>query len=184
MAKTGPFGKAFALLYGLVWRDPKSNRILVDSFHLSPQDRILEIGCGPGAALQRAAAIVSEASAVDPTETLARQAAARVPAARVEVAGAEALPFADDSFTVAWSISAFHHWSDPDAGITEAFRVLSPGGVVHIAKKDTRRPGLHGLAPSEADEVAAKLVGAGFREPAITHHRAGRQRFVVVSAVV
>ena len=37
-------------VYSLVYRNPKSNRLLVEIAELAPDDRVLDIGCGPGVA--------------------------------------------------------------------------------------------------------------------------------------
>jgi ubiquinone/menaquinone biosynthesis C-methylase UbiE len=77
----------------------------------------------PGAAL----------AGVDPAAgmlTGARRAG--VPAALAR-ADAGALPFADGSFDVVTSTVSFHHWKDQRAGLAEAGRVLTPGGVFVLA---------------------------------------------------
>ncbi|CAN5901175.1 hypothetical protein BH23ACT5_BH23ACT5_12240 [soil metagenome] len=119
---------------------------------------------------------------VDPTEKLARLAASRVPSATVEVAGAETLPFDDNAFTVAWSISAYHHWPDPEEGLSEAFRVVEEGGRFIIAEGHKASPGGHGLDDSEVDQLVVRLTAVGFGEPMVSHHHAGRKRLVVVTA--
>lgn len=45
---------------------------------------------------------------------------------------AEALPFASNSFDVAFASMSFHHWNDKQKGIKEAFRVLKPQGFLII----------------------------------------------------
>lgn len=43
-------------------------------------------------------------------------------------AGADALPFPNDSFDVVVSTGTLHHWKDPVAGLNKVHRVLKPGG--------------------------------------------------------
>ena len=186
MARTGPFGSLFALGFGLLNRTPRSNLAVVDALGLRADLRVLDIGCGAGAALERASTVVTEGrvAGVDPTERLARQAARRVPSATVEVAGVEALPFPDDAFDLAWSISALHHWPDPGAGLREARRVLAPGGTLHLAERVTPRPGMHGLDPSELDLLVTRLREAGYGRPETMYLPVRRHRVAVVSALV
>lgn len=186
MATTGPFGSIWARIYGILHRNPKSNRVVVEQAGIRPTDRVLDIGCGPGAALEHASRLAPQGSVagVDPTERFVRLASARVPSARVEVAGAEALPFPDDSFDVAWSIAAYHHWPDPPAGIAEAFRVLAPGGTLHIAERAIDRPGGHGLDPAGVEELAARIEQAGFQQMRTSRLEAGRKEMVVVAGTV
>ncbi|MDQ3781961.1 MAG: class I SAM-dependent methyltransferase [Actinomycetota bacterium] len=182
---TGPFGRVWATIFGLFHRNPATNRVVVELAELRPHDRVLDIGCGVGAALERAAELVTDGSVtgVDPTEKLARQAARRVPTARVHVAGAESLPFPDASFTVAWSISAFHHWPHQDAGIAEALRVLEPGGVFHLAERLTDKPGIHGLHETEVEDVRLRMQAAGFSTVDWTVHDVDAKPLVVMRAV-
>lgn len=82
------------------------------------------------------------------------------------VAGAEELPFADASFDRVWTIHAFHHWEDRDAGIGECFRVLRPGGRLMIIESETK--GGHGLSRDAADSLATDLVDRGFAEAVVS----------------
>ena len=50
--------------YSLVYRNPKSNRLLVQVADLAADDHVLDIGCGPGVAVRGAAAVVTEGRAV------------------------------------------------------------------------------------------------------------------------
>lgn len=186
MASTGAFGSIWARIYGFLHRNPPSNRVVVDHVGIRPTDRTLDIGCGPGAALEYAADKITDGSVtgVDPTQRFADLAAARVPGARLEVAGAEALPFPDDSFTVAWSIAAYHHWPDPSAGVAEAYRVLAPSGRFHIAERALDRAAGHGLDPAGVDELVERFRTAGFQQIHTARLRAGRKQMVVVSGSV
>lgn len=171
-------------IYGWFTRDPETNRALVDLAGLSPTDRVLDVGCGSGAALARAAGIVTEGTlaAVDPTSSLAAMAARRVPAATVEVAAAEKLPFHDNSFTVAWTIASLHHWPDIDAGLAEIGRVLEAGGRLLVAERLLDSDGGHGLSPAEIEDLTRAIGQAGFDEPLVEHHSLRRRRLALVSA--
>ena len=112
------------------------------SSQLSPQladfagvragERVLDVGCGPGALtgelVQRVGA--EAVSAVDPSESFVAAARARHPGVDVHQAPAESLPFADDSFDAALAQLVVHFMADPVAGLREMARVTRPGGVV------------------------------------------------------
>lgn len=55
--------------------------------------------------------------------------------------GADALPFADNSFDIVVSTGSIHHWKDPEAGLNEIYRILSPGGyaLIYDIVSDTPR---------------------------------------------
>lgn len=46
----------------------------------------------------------------------------------MRVADANALPFTDETFHCVVSTGSFHHWKDPIHALSEAYRVLKPGG--------------------------------------------------------
>jgi ubiquinone/menaquinone biosynthesis C-methylase UbiE len=50
----------------------------------------------------------------------------------LRVADAESLPFADETFDVAYSYGVMHHSADPTRCLREAWRVLKPGGHARI----------------------------------------------------
>ena len=169
-------------LYSLLNRSPKSNLAVVE--HASPGggERLLDVGCGPGAALEHAAARGAEVAGVDPSPAMADRASRRVPRAEIKVGSAEAIPFPDDRFDVVISISSFHHWADPDAGLTEILRVLAPGGRLLIAERKHKRSAGHGLTVEKADQLTETLLSMGYDTPEVDTIKVARHQFLVVSA--
>jgi SAM-dependent methyltransferase len=94
--------------------------------------RVLDVGCGPGALtaelVERVGA--SAVSAVDPSESFVEAAKERHPEVDVQRAHAERLPFADAAFDAALAQLVVQFMSDPEAGVSEMRRVTQPGGVV------------------------------------------------------
>ena len=95
-------------------------------------ERVLDVGCGPGAltrlVVQRLG--TAAASAVDPSESFVTAVRERVPGIDVYRAVAEDLPFADDRFDCAAAQLVVHFMTDPVAGLAEMARVTRPGGLV------------------------------------------------------
>ena len=91
--------------------------------------RALEIGCGTANHLR---ALKGETGCmgwgVDPSEGMLSQGRAPGGALCLSRACAEALPFADRSFDLAFSVDVVHHLDDLVAAFAEASRVLRPGG--------------------------------------------------------
>jgi SAM-dependent methyltransferase len=105
---------------------------MADLAGVAPGQRVLDVGCGPGALTQVLVDRVGadRVTAVDPSEPFAAAARERFPGADVHVGTAEALPFDDDSFDAAIAQLVVHFMSDPVRGIAEMRRVTRSGGVV------------------------------------------------------
>ncbi len=111
--------------------------------HLSPDARVLDVGCGPGTitldlarrvpqgsvvGLDREAAVIAEASAA------AREAA--LPNVELGVGDVYALGYDDDSFDVVHAHQVLQHLGDPVAALREMARVCRPGGLVAARDSD------------------------------------------------
>ena len=96
-------------------------------------ERVLDVGCGPGLLAKAFAPHVREYVGVDLTPAMVAKAAdiaraAGIANARFEVGDALALPFEAASFDLALSRLALHHMSDPRRAIQQMARALQPGG--------------------------------------------------------
>jgi ubiquinone/menaquinone biosynthesis C-methylase UbiE len=107
---------------------------------LTPTDRVLEIGCGAGHALELAAREVPSGQAVgiDLSLTMVRAARRRnAPAIRagtivVEQADVTRLPFGENQFDKLFSIHSIYFWPDRAGALAELRRVLRPGGMLAL----------------------------------------------------
>ena len=174
-----------AWFYSLVNRNPDSNIVIVELASLTADDRFLDVGCGPGAALEHAAATGAKVAGVDPSPSMVDRASKRVPTADVQVASAEELPFPDDHFTVVVNVASFHHWADRDAGLREILRVLAPGGRLHVMEGMIKegKDG-HGLNPGDLESLKARFIEVGYAEASADTIRTGwRHSYYVVTGV-
>lgn len=103
------------------------SRFLVE--HGKPGMRSLEIGCGPGRDLAAFVEAGIDACGIDLSTVFAGLAVAS--GAHLANATARALPFADDTFDIVWSMSVLMHLADDVivGALHEIRRVLVPGGV-------------------------------------------------------
>ena len=98
--------------------------------------RLLEIGVGLGTDFIRFVRAGAIATGIDLTEhaveLVQRRLALAGLQAEVRTADAENLPFEDGSFERVYSWGVLHHTPDKDKAISEALRVLGPGGVACV----------------------------------------------------
>lgn len=105
---------------------------LADFAGVRSGQRVLDVGCGPGALTAELVARVgaSAAAAVDPSASFVAAARERNPGVEVVQASAEHLPFPATSFDVALAQLVVHFMPDPEQGLAEMARVTRRDGVV------------------------------------------------------
>jgi ubiquinone/menaquinone biosynthesis C-methylase UbiE len=141
--------------------------VFADFAGVAAGQRILDVGCGPGALtavlVDRAGA--QSVAAVDPSEPFIAAVQARHPGVRAERASAEALPFEDAEFDTAVAQLVVHFMNDPVAGLREMARVTRAGGVVAACVWDHGPDGRGPLSPfwDAAREIDPSVEGEGSR---------------------
>jgi ubiquinone/menaquinone biosynthesis C-methylase UbiE len=183
---SGATGALFALVFLVIGRSKA--RLAVDLAEVSENDRVVDIGCGPGSAVREAARRGARATGVDPSSMFLRVARAVTRDATVGwVEGtAEKVPLPDGSATVVWSLATVHHWKDVELGLGEAYRVLAAKGRL-LAVERQSPPGAtgvasHGWTKQQAESFAAQCRTAGFGDVAIDQHGTGQRAVWAVSA--
>jgi ubiquinone/menaquinone biosynthesis C-methylase UbiE len=183
----GVSGLVAALAIGA--RHGGDGRLVATLTGVGPLDTVVDVGCGPGGAVRHAAGRGATAIGVDPAAVMLR-------VARVLSAGrrriryldgtAEALPVADGTATVLWSIATVHHWADIDAGLAEARRVLRPGGrllaIERHSPPDAQGLAGHGWTEPQAAAFADACTALGFTGARVEPHTGGRGAVLAVLA--
>ena len=97
---------------------------------LDPKN-VLDIGCGTGRLLRKAAARWPNAGmiGVDPAPGMVNEGIRLNPHVQFYNCPAESIPLPDGSVDLVLSTLSFHHWQDQLQGVKEAARVMSHGGV-------------------------------------------------------
>jgi arsenite methyltransferase len=117
-------------------------RATLGALGLTPGERVVDIGCGPGYLAAEVADAVGSGGfvlGVDPSQSMLALASGRaVGAAPVELAEGDALslPCADDAFDAAVSTQVYEYVPDIAAALAEARRVLRPGGRLAVLDTD------------------------------------------------
>lgn len=98
---------------------------------------ILDVGCGiGGSSLYLAEKLNARATGITLSPVQAARATERAAAAglatktQFQVADAQAMPFADNSFDLVWSLESGEHMPDKALFMQECYRVLKPGGTL------------------------------------------------------
>jgi len=98
--------------------------------------RLLEVGCGMGTDLLQFARGGARVTGVDLTprsiEISRRHLSLYDEPGEFTIADCETLPFADESFDVAYSNGVLHHTPDTAGAVREIHRVLRPGGQARV----------------------------------------------------
>jgi len=182
-----PFFDPFTKLLGI----EAHHRRLVDQAAISPGHRVLEIGSGTGnlVILAKTATPTAEVMGIDPDPKAVSRARQKAERRRLQLSFdqgfSEDLPYPDGSFDRILSAFMLHHVK-PDAKaltLRETFRVLKPGGSLHLAdfeESDQPTGGLHGLIASRLHSrhgssphhlVLSLMKEAGFDDPQEVAHQ-------------
>jgi SAM-dependent methyltransferase len=106
---------------------------LLDATGTGSGTRLLDVACGSGYAAWLAAGRGAEVAGVDVTPELLAIARERTPAGDFREVGMDHLPFPDASFDVVTGVNGFQFALDPATALSEAARVLVPGGRLAAA---------------------------------------------------
>jgi len=130
-----------------VINDPSTKKYFIDVFskHIKKTDNVLDFGCGPGSFLCAIASFCGEITGVDISKGFAESSSKTIDELKLDNAKAihiepDTLPFDNECFDVIIMVDIIHHLENIDKSLTEAFRVLRPGGKVLILEPNKLNP--------------------------------------------
>jgi ubiquinone/menaquinone biosynthesis C-methylase UbiE len=151
------------------------NEWTVQLLDAQPGDHILEIGFGPGLAIERLSHQIVDGwiAGIDYSQTMVNAARRRnsvaVQAGRVDLRCGDVhhLPFDDAIFDRVFSIHCIYFWRDPMQAFAEIYRVMKVGGMLTITLLPADHPetGTPEFKPYTGEEVETILSKSGFVQP-------------------
>lgn len=105
--------------------------------HLRLGSRVLDLGCGRGGLVEQLSHPLNQIAGVDPDELSLREHRLALPRT---VGLSDSLPFASNTFDVAFASWLLEHLERPLSTFNQISRVLKPGGVFVFITPNTRHP--------------------------------------------
>jgi ubiquinone/menaquinone biosynthesis C-methylase UbiE len=184
-----PHGRAAREVYGAEDVHSWAWEPVLEALQLTPEDALLDVGCGGGVFLRRALETGCRAVGVDHSRDMVRLARKTTGGrARIVHGSAEQLPFGDAEFTAVSSLVAFFFFPEPVAALREFLRVVDPArGRIAVY---TTAPEMKGTPAApyplatrgyfyEDDELAALPWTAGFRSVEVRRPDPGGAQLLV-----
>jgi ubiquinone/menaquinone biosynthesis C-methylase UbiE len=191
-----PSGLLGRLAGRIMSKSDADDRWIVELLDVHPDDRVLDVGCGPGVTVELIAerATAGLVCGIDPSVVMLRQAAGRnadaVRVGRVELhrGGVSAIPYSDAHFPKACAVHSLYFWPSVEAGLRELHRVLASGGLLILAVRMRREraglfdPSRYGYTDAQVDESIATLGSVGFGEVTTQRREIGRETITAITA--
>ena len=135
-----------------------------------PDDRVLEIGFGPGLAILQLSHMARNGyvCGIDHSEVMLRQARKRNAdgirrgLVDLRLASVDTLPAFNAPFDKILAVNAALFWTDPDARFQELRRLLRRGGLIAVVHQPREPGSTDATAAASGREIAAALTRAGF----------------------
>jgi ubiquinone/menaquinone biosynthesis C-methylase UbiE len=167
---TGLVGRVVGLVVATRRSNRERNRGTIELLDIQPDDRVLEIGYGPGLAIQWAAerAVRGKIIGVDHSDVMHRQAARRnapaINAGLVELhmASVDALPAFDSPFDKVFAVNVHLFWPDSVRVLARLAALMKPGGTIALTFQPRSRGATNEDTRRGAERIAESLRAAGF----------------------
>jgi SAM-dependent methyltransferase len=167
---TGLVGRLVGLVMAVRPSNRERNRRTVELLHIRPDDRVLEVGYGPGLAVQWVAerALRGKVVGIDHSALMDRKAARRnaraIEAGRVElhVASLDAMPKFEAPFDKVLAVNVYMFWPNPGGVLATLASLMKFGGTIALTFQPRNRGATSEDARRGGERIADSLRAAGF----------------------
>jgi SAM-dependent methyltransferase len=169
---TGFWGHAAGALMAYRSSNRRRNAWVVSLLDVRADDRVLEIGFGPGLAILELSRRAHEGCVcgVDHSEVMLRQANRRNAdgVARgvvdLRLGSVDELPAFEAPFDKILAVNAMMFWNESEARLRELRQLLRPGGLIAVAHQPRDPGATNETSATRGEEIAASLVRTGFSD--------------------
>ncbi len=169
---TGLWGNAAGLLMAHRPSNRRRNAWAVSLLDVRRDDRVLELGFGPGLATRELGRIAAEGyvCGIDHSEPMLRWARRRNAdglrrgVVDLRLGSVDELPAFDAPFDKILAVNTMLFWSEPGARLAELRQLLRPGGLIAVAHQPRGPGATDETSAAKGREIAAALDRAGFSE--------------------
>ena len=169
---TGFWGRAAGLLMAHRPSNRRRNAWAVSLLDVRRDDRVLELGFGPGLAIRELSRIAAEGyvCGIDHSELMLRRAKRRNAdglrrgVVDLRLGSVDELPAFDALFDKILAVNAMMFWGEPVARLAELRRLLGPGGLIAVAYQPRGPGATDETSAAKGREIAVALIRARFTE--------------------
>jgi ubiquinone/menaquinone biosynthesis C-methylase UbiE len=152
----------------MAFTNKELNEWTLSLLNIRSSDRVLEIGFGPGIAVEKISNIIKEGITVgiDPSEVMLSQAQKRNEVAisegkvKLHLAEIENLPVFDETFDKIFSINSIIFWNR----LKDLRKLMKPNGLIAITIQPRSKEANNEIALEEGKKLVQYLKEAGFSQ--------------------
>lgn len=161
---------------GMARQNKESNDWTIALLNVQPDDRVMEVGFGPGVAIKSVSQMASEGfvAGIDFSAAMVQQAgklnASEIKDGRVElkIADVSSIPYDDNSFNKIFAVNVVYLWPNLLNVVKELKRVMKPEGILALYAASLELVEKMGMRQSPlftihtVDDITDALKEAGF----------------------
>ncbi|MGK5093697.1 methyltransferase domain-containing protein [Deltaproteobacteria bacterium TL4] len=167
----GILGHVAGIIMALRPSNKERNRWTLDLLQIKPDDHVLEIGFGPGFAIQHVSKMLAKGkiTGIDYSETMLLQAKTRnhedLKKGKVDLklGSIEQLPAFESPFNKIYSVNSIQFWPNPVKSLTQLKELLTQDGRIAITFQPRQKNATNADAQKMGKKIFTQLKKAGYK---------------------